>query len=352
MSASDQDRLTAVEGAPPLSLEEARRVRWQVKPYEPMGRMLDEGRLTRKDLTWAIERAYRDDVRHAARRLLIELDSAPVAATAQGIEPVAAPRHGPQVIAASEYLEDLQETSFGLVAFGFGLAFITFFWLVVNLIRQVLTGSSLGVAATVVALLASLGIILPYIRKHGRAWRNARQGRKGEERVLDALRESLDSRWTIYRNLQLPDHKADLDLVLVGPGGVWCVQVKAYNALLRHHNGRWETRRGKGWRPCDPSFDPERAVTRQALKLHAFLGGAGVDRFVERAIALAEGVPAGAVAASPIPVWLPFNIRERAAALSARAPMSEAERAKVNELLKRRVVEQRAVEADRRRKRR
>lgn len=362
---------------PPLSLAEARAVKWQVAPYEPMGRMFDGGRLRRKELEWAVEKAYRPDVRRAARRLLAELDKAhaaqppvqePPPAAAPSIAPAPqrpastaapspddaedsqVPRHGPRVITASEYLEEQQEHSFGLFSYGIGMAFIAAAWMLTDLVRNLMTASPLQIGLSLTALALSAVIAISYIRKHGRAWRNARAGRKGEEKVLNALRESLDSRWTIFRNLQLPDRKADMDLVLVGSGGVWCVQIKAYSAPLRYRDGRWEYQRGKRWRPCDPTFDPEKGVTRQALQLHDFLARAGVDRFVERAIALAESIPANAVATSPIPVWLPFDIRQRVAALTTRTPMAEAEQARVNELLERRAVEQRAVEADRRRK--
>lgn len=348
----------AAQEEPPLSLEEARAVRWQVSPYEPMGQMFDEGRLPRKDLLWAIEKAFRPDVRRAARRLLAELDATPgpqVSAPATMPERAGAngepARHGPRVVAASAYLEEQQEMSFGLLSYIMGLGVAVIIWQVYNVARDLVMGAPpLRIGLSLVTIPVIIAIIGYRFLKHRREWRNARAGRLGEEQALDALRESLDSRWTIYRGLQLPGQKADLDLVLVGPGGVWCVQVKAYSAPLRYHEGRWEYRRGKTWRPCDPTFDPEKGVTRQALQLHNFLAHAGVDRFVERAIALAEAMPADAVAASPVPVWLPFDIRQRAAALATRTPMAEAERARVNELLDRRAVEQRAVEEDRRRK--
>lgn len=47
----------------PISLEDARRVIWQTQPKEPMGQLLDQGKLTRQDLEWAISKAYRVDVR-------------------------------------------------------------------------------------------------------------------------------------------------------------------------------------------------------------------------------------------------------------------------------------------------
>jgi hypothetical protein len=97
---------------PPMSLEEARRVIWQTQPKEPMGQLLDQGKLTRQDLEWAITKAYRVDVRRAARRLLQELDqaTAPAPASSMRAEMLAAqPRHGAGVVFGSGYLEERQE---------------------------------------------------------------------------------------------------------------------------------------------------------------------------------------------------------------------------------------------------
>jgi hypothetical protein len=190
---------------------------------------------------------------------------------------------------------------------------------------------------------AGLWVGLLWLFRHRRRARRAYQaGRTGEDQVAEQLRQALDQRWTIYRNLQLPDRRDDLDLVLVGPGGVWAVQVKATHAPLRVQGGRWELRRGRRWVAAQP--DPARQVTGQATSLHDFLARNGVERFVERAIALAEGLPEKNVAGSPIPVWLPYTIAGRAAALATRHPPTADELARVNELLGRRVVEQRAAE--------
>jgi hypothetical protein len=154
-------------------------------------------------------------------------------------------------------------------------------------------------------------------------------------------------RKALYRSLQLPDRTSDLDLVLVGPGGAWCVQVKAYRTPLRYHAGRWETRLGQSWRPCDPALNPEKAVTSQALRLHDFLAREGVECFVERAITFAESVPPSDVAGSPIPVWLPPTMRRQTVRLATRHPLGDDERVAINAILSRRAAAQRAVEQDR-----
>jgi Nuclease-related domain len=209
---------------------------------------------------------------------------------------------------------------------------------------------------TALAIIGTIGVwiwLIILIRRQFRRVRTFRAGRKGEDQVAEQLRQTLDHRWTIYRNLQLPGRKDDLDLVLVGPGGVWAVQVKATGAPLRVQAGRWELRRGGRWVAAQP--DPARQVTGQATALNDFFKRQGFNRFVDRAIALAEPQPFDQFTTSEIPVWLPFNIAERAAALSTRHPPSAGELSRINELLARRALEQRATEdapARRRRSRR
>src|SRR5688572_11042912 len=107
----------AQEHKPVLTLEQARRVIWQTKPKEPMGKLLDAGLIGRKDLEWARLKAYRPEVRSAARVLLAALDAPPAPPEDAPPPAPAAPeplRYGPRVIAASAYLEDRQETSIAL----------------------------------------------------------------------------------------------------------------------------------------------------------------------------------------------------------------------------------------------
>ena len=63
----------APTGETPMSLAEARAVVWQGRasePRAPMGRMLDAGQLTARDLRWAAERHFNPRVQTAARVLL------------------------------------------------------------------------------------------------------------------------------------------------------------------------------------------------------------------------------------------------------------------------------------------
>jgi hypothetical protein len=329
---------------PLMPLDEARHVIWQTQPKEPMGQLLDQGKLTRKDLEWAISKAYRAEVRRAAWRLLQELDQpSGQASSPQAQSPAVQPRHGARVVLGSGYLEERQEDHLARLGVVVGVTVMVFLYSLNDGVRSLLAGRPVNLLA-LVGFFVSMALGIWFVRRHARAWRNYRMGHKGEEQVVEQLRTALNHRWTIYRNLQLPQRKDDLDIVLVGPGGVWTVQVRTFSAPLRCSAGSWEYRRGRRWMRCDRKHDPGTQVTLQATALHGFLARNGIDRFVEPAIALAEAVPAADVAASPIPVWLPFTIAERATTLATRHQPTDGELSRINALLEQRAGEQRAVE--------
>jgi Nuclease-related domain len=348
---------------PPMSLDAARHVIWQVQPKEPMGQLLDQGKLTRSDLEWAVAKAYRVDVRRAAQRLLLGIDqpTPPAATPAPGVfAPTAAPVHrspaaaapsrfGARVVIASDYLEEQESWHGWLLAYYIGLA-IGMAVLTINTILGLLQGQALW--RTALVIIANIGAwiwLIVVVRRQIDRVRSFRAGRKGEVQVVEQLRTALDHQWTIYRNLQLPDRTDDLDLVLVGLGGVWAVQVKATSAPLRVHAGRWQVRRSGRWVAATP--DPGAQVTRQAKALNDFFKRNGLTRFVERDVALSEPQPFDQFTESEIPVWLPFDIERRAQALATRHPPPTAELAWINELLGQRAIEQRAVEAAGKRRR-
>jgi hypothetical protein len=138
--------------------------------------------------------------------------------------------------------------------------------------------------------------------------------------VLDGLRAALDSRWTIFSNIQLPDRRGDLDLVLVGPGGVWLVEVKTLGGTVRAREGTWERRVRGGWARITPS--PAEQATRNAVRLREFLQREGIDiRWVESAIALGKAQPVAGFAGSQPPVWqLPTLATDVAALRTDRVP--------------------------------
>ena len=359
----------APNDAPSMPLDEARAIRWPFDAREPMGAMLDRGALTRSKLQWAAEKAKWPEVRRAAQRLIEELDqhensaapalspappAASVLSTSTPSSPASAaaptPAEPPRVVNASTYL-GAQESLHGLLVLayaGFGAVLA-----VTTLLPLIwLARGQMQILAIVVLVVNAIlaGFLIALISRRRRAERSFRAGRKGEDQVVEQLAQVLDDRWTIYRNLQLPGRRDDLDVILVGPGGVWVVQVKAFSMPLRFHEGRWEYQRGRGWARCEARHDPAQ-VSGQAKRLNDYLKANGIERWVERAIALAGRQPYDLVKSADLPVWLSYNIETKARQLATRYPPSPDELARINDLLGRRAVEQRAVEEDKSRRR-
>jgi hypothetical protein len=77
---------------------------------------------------------------------------------------------------------------------------------------------------------------------------NFRRGQLGEIHVAQQLRHGLGGDWTLFRNVQLPGTRADTDMVLLGPPGVFALEVKAYTGDYRYRKQDFYRRTGVGWR--------------------------------------------------------------------------------------------------------
>jgi Nuclease-related domain len=129
-------------------------------------------------------------------------------------------------------------------------------------------------------------------------------GKEGEDKIAARIGELLDAQWYMFRNVVLPERKSDIDIVLVGPGGIWALEVKAYTGNYRVENGKWykETSNGRQARhlygPCAQARD-------NAARLCTFLKDHGITRsnFVNPAVVLAEDHPIDVVS-SGTDIWL------------------------------------------------
>jgi hypothetical protein len=141
-----------------------------------------------------------------------------------------------------------------------------------------------------------------------------RSGRWGEERVVDQLRYLLAGQWTLFRSFEWPNRRwGDVDLVLVGPGGVWALEVKAYSGQIRNIGDRWQKKGRWGWRKL--TTDPGRQASRNAARLREYLKGQGVGvSWVQAAVVWANEQGTLMVSDPAVPVWtweeLPDHVEE------------------------------------------
>jgi len=331
----------------PLSLSEARSVIWQGRgPREPMGVLLDAGIITGHHLAWAAQHAYNARVKVAARTLLpvwlaglAPIDPLPASDTAS--TPAETLRYGPEVISGSRYLAGQEEDTNGQGTLAVGMGIGSVLWVLLTLLSPAVTadGKWNFAAGGAFWFLGSVVAALYYFRRSFRyGW-----GRQGEDAVVDGLRTALDHRWTVFRNVHLPGSKADLDLVLVGPGGVWVVEVKAYTPPHRVQNGVWHVRRGQRWQPARDN--PTAQVQGNARRLRHFLQTAGVNvRWVDAAVALARPQPVENFLGAQPPVWLLPTLERQVGQLQPGRPIAAADLTTIATLLRRQADQQRARE--------
>lgn len=314
-----------------MTITEARQVIWQGSgPREPIGQLLDSKQISYRDLAWAIDKAYNPRVRAAARTLLAYWLGEP--ATLEATR-----RFGPEVVEGSHFLED-QEMD-GMMYFviymmsGVFLAFIAI-W---NMLQQVLSNKTGPIPlpimiATGLLIAAAIGLwTFGRTKQEFARWKNSRRGRNGENAAVEAIRTALDNHWSIFRNLHLPDRKDDIDIALVGPGGIWAVEVKAFSGNVRCQNSAWERQTKRGWKRLDKN--PSKQAADNAVRLNRFLQQQGINRWIEKAVILSEPQAISNFERAD-DVWILPQVESKVANLSTRTPPTEEEIKRIVEVFR------------------
>jgi tetratricopeptide (TPR) repeat protein len=135
----------------------------------------------------------------------------------------------------------------------------------------------LGILALV--LEGVVGMSTPIVRRVKIERDNFAAGRRGEERLVQVLQRHLDGRWTLFRNLVLPGESGDIDAVLVGPRGVFALEVKAFTGYNRNFGKEWQRRVYGRWRDLDRN--PTRQARRNAASLGEYLKHYEIGVWVE-----------------------------------------------------------------------
>jgi Holliday junction resolvase-like predicted endonuclease len=300
--AAEQAELTAaVALSTGMTLAQARAVKWPFRGINrPIGEVLDDGTITLRDLWWGLENAYDTRIRDAAKTILLT--------HLVGAEPKEPPPPL-NVVTGSRFSERQERRSLlfaGLLA-GFLLA-LSAGIIILTITTQVLKrvyGWQMPVWISLVVYIA-IGIMWAINRlaeRHGDEADQYRLGRWGEEQVVDLLRYSLDGRWTLFRNFEWPNRKwGDVDLILVGLGGIWAFEVKAYSGQIRNVGDRWQRKARWGWRKL--TSHPGRQASRNAARLKEYLEGQDVNvRWVQPVVIWAGEQGVLTIEDPATPVW-------------------------------------------------
>ena len=99
---------------------------------------------------------------------------------------------------------------------------------------------------------------------------NHRLGQKGEDDVIERIRPLLDGNWYLFRNLVIPgQNKSDIDAVLIGPPGLWVLEIKTFNGKYRVIGDQWQYLKGNTWKSA--KSNPSRQAVYNAVRLSNYL---------------------------------------------------------------------------------
>ena len=108
-----------------------------------------------------------------------------------------------------------------------------------------------------------------YLLEVRRESQNFYQRQQAELAVMRQLRHVLDSEWTLFRHLKLPRRASEIGMVLLGPPGVFVLEVEAYQGLYRCQDDRCQRHTPLGWRNL--RRDPLRRAEKTARQLERYL---------------------------------------------------------------------------------
>jgi len=92
----------------------------------------------------------------------------------------------------------------------------------------------------VLSIFAAFKILDIIIDQSSLGYKRATRGLKGEQWVFEEL-SKLPSNYSVFRNIKVKEY-LDVDLVVVGPTGVFAVEVKNVGGYITHEDGRRYTK--------------------------------------------------------------------------------------------------------------
>lgn len=340
----DGDTPPALEAG--LTIKQARATHWPFRPFrgEPMGALVDARQLRLKDLLHAIENAWDERVQRAASVLLtLRLDH-----VVKEPPPAAGPL---KVLSGGRSFYERSRLRWAVTAGALiGAVMVLGAVGVVLLARWVVSGpggadvetpsSTLGAVIAIAIWLLLLACAYWLInrltdlasRKFEAQIEAMRKGEKGEEEVVEALRQILDGRWTLLRNVTLPGrNKADIDAVLAGPPGVWALEIKNFSGRYRNIGERWQFRSGRRWRSVRSS--PSRQAQNNAARLANFLRADKIKQWIEPAVVWVNSEGLAGVNNPMVAVWRLDRLPEELGNVWQGQKLSEERQARIVEKL-------------------
>jgi hypothetical protein len=182
------------------------------------------------------------------------------------------------------------------------------------------------------ALLLLLSRLATFVTELWQEDRSTYSRQQGAIRVARELRQALGGDWATFRNVHLPDGEGLADMVVLGPPGVFVVEVRAYTGRYRYRGRRFERRGLLGWRRM--MHNPGRRVKllSRALQRHLDAVLPGETPLMPRLVWVGPGVLE--LDAPEVPVWFLERFDSEVALRAAPARLTPPERAALFEVLR------------------
>ncbi len=239
-------------------------------------------------------------------------------------------RFGPEVVSGSCYLEDKEQLGL-LKAFFYVIAVFMAFLFATTIVDTLFGAIILNPVTLFVVLPFTIWCLRQFCRSLDQC-KNYRAGRKAEESVVDVMRSSLDSSWTIFRNLILPAKRGDVDILLVSRQGLWAIEVKAYKGTFRLRDGELE--RWKKGRWAVISKRPGNRVRGNAAQVRDHFSKMTSVRWVPSVLVMWEAMSTSIVGYSDTQLWTRANLSENLQQLKGRSYLSQDDYEQVIKTLK------------------
>jgi len=346
---SNADKTQAPNNSWPIGipLEKARATLWPYGPNknQPMGKLMESRQITLKDLGTVAENSWDPETRQAAIALmLLRLE--------QAVKEPAPPAGFVKTVSNGRTYSKKKQYNLALIEgliFGASLGVLLTLMVVlfINSLKPHQSSQSLSsIASTPFGLLGlAIGLIILLLifwllvfipdqigKRLDKQIEAFRLGEEGEERTVQMIVQALDGNWSLFRNVTLPGrNKGDLDIVLVGPPGVWVLEVKNLRGQYRNIGETWEYRHGNKWKTA--TANPSRQAKDNAGRLGDFLRADHIKTWVNPAIVWANEESPLFVENPSAAVWLFNRLPDELGNIWQNEKLSEAERKKVSDKL-------------------
>jgi hypothetical protein len=160
-----------------------------------------------------------------------------------------------------------------------------------------------------------------------------RKGQEGENKVAEVMNGALNGDWSLFRNVILPGRGGDLDSVLVGPGGVWVVEIKTLSGKFRNIGDQWECLSGKKWRKVRKN--PSQQARKNAARLGGFLKADGIKQWVTPAVVWANPESSLKIENPSVAVWTMDRLEDELGNIQYGRDLADSDRKKISDKLAR-----------------